>query len=615
MHQQPSPPCSGPALTALARFCPDIRGAAWGLLLLLIISSDGFGAGPPSRVDISEAAELTNLNDEMRYLIDPSNDLTLDKVLRIPASQWQDNPDNKNSFGQSDAAHWFHVRLGGLDQLRQNHYFQLAYPHHDKLDIYLVRDNEVLREYHTGDMRPFDTRPIPHRYFVVPLQWVDEARLDIYLRVHTGGPIQVPLQVLSQEGLSEQDNRDHLRFGAYFGIMALMFLYNGVIFLFVRDISYLFYILYIAATAGLQFTLNGLGMQYLWPGTTINNPMILMFTALMPATALVFVWRFVDLGRIGARWEKAIFLALGAGYAVVLLGIIGLPYLTTLKVAHALSFASVTLGFYLGIKYWLRGIKSARIFAFAWFSYLVFILIYLMGMQSIIQPSFFTQHALEIGSVIELVLLSLAFADRINEEKDLRLQTQLQMNQDLDHLVQERTEELEDANRKLKQLSITDGLTGAYNRRFFDDTYDTEYRRAYREKSSLAVIILDIDHFKTVNDTHGHQLGDRALQAVTSIIREQLKRPTDILARYGGEEFVILLPGTNTGGAVTLAETIRDRLASTPISGGKSSVTLTASFGICAAVPTSLEDPEWMLRKADKRLYRAKHGGRNRVEA
>jgi diguanylate cyclase len=94
-----------------------------------------------------------------------------------------------------------------------------------------------------------------------------------------------------------------------------------------------------------------------------------------------------------------------------------------------------------------------------------------------------------------------------------------------------------------------------------------------------------------------------------------LKRPPDIIARYGGEEFVILLPGTNTGGAVTLAETIRARLEEATISNSTTSINLTASLGVCAAVPTDLDDPEWILRKADKRLYRAKHGGRNRVEA
>lgn len=303
------------------------------------------------------------------------------------------------------------------------------------------------------------------------------------------------------------------------------------------------------------------------------------------------------------------------GYTVVLTGNFTMPYMTALMLAHGLAFVSITLGFFLGLKYWIKGIKAARIFAIAWFSYLVFILIYLLSVRSLIQSNFFTEHALEIGSIIELVLLSLAFADRINEEKDLRLKAQQKTNQELDEQVKLRTEELENANIRLQQISITDSLTGVYNRRHFDEIYTTEYQRAYREKSPIALILIDVDHFKAVNDTHGHMFGDLCLQRVADVIQQNTRRPPDTVARYGGEEFVVMLPNTDLEGAYQVAENIRDALEKTPVTKDRLSVILTASFGVIADIPKDMEDPEWLLREADVRLYQAKDQGRNRVVA
>src|SRR5690606_27745810 len=112
----------------------------------------------------------------------------------------------------------------------------------------------------------------------------------------------------------------------------------------------------------------------------------------------------------------------------------------------------------------------------------------------------------------------------------------------LDIKVRERTQELEQAYATLQQISITDGLTKTFNRRHFDEVIEKQYRRALRERVPLSVLLLDIDHFKGVNDRHGHPFGDLCLQTVARRIQDCVRRPLDFVARYGGEEFVILLP-------------------------------------------------------------------------
>ena len=168
--------------------------------------------------------------------------------------------------------------------------------------------------------------------------------------------------------------------------------------------------------------------------------------------------------------------------------------------------------------------------------------------------------------------------------------------------------ELEDVNRKLLTLATTDSLTGAANHRQFVDRAAVEVSRSRRKSEPLALLALDLDHFKCVNDRYGHQVGDEVLKSFVAVVRQGL-RATDLVARTGGEEFKILLPDTTLPNAVALAERIRHCVAELAVSTAKGIVRVTVSIG-CAALEADLESTE---RVADDRLYRAKAQGRNQV--
>lgn len=168
--------------------------------------------------------------------------------------------------------------------------------------------------------------------------------------------------------------------------------------------------------------------------------------------------------------------------------------------------------------------------------------------------------------------------------------------------------ELEDVNRRLQMLATTDSLTGAANHRQFADRAAAEAARSRRKSAPLALLALDLDHFKAVNDRHGHQVGDEVLKAFVTAVRQDL-RPSDLVARTGGEEFKILLPDTPLVEAVAIAERIRERVAALAIATDEAIVTVTVSIG-CAALEGDLSSTE---RVADECLYRAKALGRNRV--
>ena len=164
----------------------------------------------------------------------------------------------------------------------------------------------------------------------------------------------------------------------------------------------------------------------------------------------------------------------------------------------------------------------------------------------------------------------------------------------------------------LRKTAITDGLTGVFNRRYFADQFTRLCERTERDGRALALIIFDVDNFKDLNDTLGHQAGDAALRELGAVLRDGV-RPSDFAARYGGEEFAVVLPDTELAIAMPIAERLRQSMHSRWAAAGLGEVT--ASAGVASAPTTGPHDPERLLGAADRALYAAKTGGRNRTVA
>ena len=194
--------------------------------------------------------------------------------------------------------------------------------------------------------------------------------------------------------------------------------------------------------------------------------------------------------------------------------------------------------------------------------------------------------------------------------KIIKFRNDLQnLNLTLEQKVEERTEQI-------KVLSMTDPLTGSYNRRYLIENLPNEIKKAQRYKSSFSLVICDLDHFKKVNDKYGHQGGDQVLMAFVQCIKGTFRNDIDWVARYGGEEFIIALPETDANGAQTFAERLRNAMANKVILSEGKEIRITASFGVTgfdASTPAENISTEGLVRMADQCLYRAKEEGRNRV--
>ena len=182
----------------------------------------------------------------------------------------------------------------------------------------------------------------------------------------------------------------------------------------------------------------------------------------------------------------------------------------------------------------------------------------------------------------------------------------------LEQRVEERNLELTQLNQELQRLAHSDGLTQTANRRYFDAYLEQEWQRLSREQQPLSLILCDADYFKPYNDTYGHQAGDECLKQLAKVLQQAAQRPADLVARYGGEEFAIILPYTDTAGAITVAKHIRRRLEALAIPHQSSHHGyLTISMGIATSLPHPTRFPSLLITAADQALYAAKTSGRD----
>lgn len=580
-----------------------------------LIASVAFASEP---ITITESNGIS-LGEGIAYIEDVDGSLTFEKVRRLPDG-WTISEDEVFNQGYSKSTWWLKVPLVNPHG-HEDWFLEVAYGVLDYVSIYLVANGELIKSYEMGDKYYFDKRPIEHRYFVVPVSIPKSEQITIYLRVKSTSSIQVPLTLWERDSFNAADIGRTAIHGIYYGGLVIIAIYNLLIYLALGERTYLYYVGYVLAMFLFMASLNGWAFQFLWPlATSWNDTSILVSLTLVVLFGVCFTRRFLDLKK-----HSRFFSATSHLFIVVSFIVVGLCFVTSysvgIRVVIILAVTACLWAPLAGVVAWLKGHQSATIYIIAWSGLIIGGIILALNKFHIIPSNLFTEYATQGGSLMEVVLLSFALAERINKERALRfkaqqdaLAIQQQANEELEQRVAARTLELEEANKKLKELSDTDQLTGLKNRRYLNQYLDKEVTRAARYSHHIAVLLIDIDYFKAVNDNYGHLVGDDCLSEVAKRISSQMRWPTDLAARYGGEEFCIVLPETDLDGAKTVAERIRESVCHTKVDTREMVLDVSVSIGVCAAVPVSPDLVNEMVAKADEALYKAKDNGRNRVE-
>lgn len=632
------------------------------LTFLLLACSLTWSAQP---LMISDQTDKVNLLPHLEYLPDSAHTLSFEDVRQTAtASAWRNAPRNRENvnFGYTDDVYWFRFQLENTTNARQKTNIELGYTVLDYVDVYIEQPNQETRLIELGDKHPFQDRLVDHRNFIVPVDLPATASATIYMRVQTTSSMQVPMFLWRDASLLKMTQSEMLGLGIYFGTMGVMVLYNLFVFFSVRESNYLYYVLYVASIAMFFSSLSGISFQYLWPTSTWwNDQSIVFFLACVVLFAALFTIRFLRIAETFPRIHHIGTLIVIISAVIVACSLL-FEYRTMIAVVISWAVIGITIAISIGMYRWVLGDSSAKYYCISWFTFLIGGIILALNKFDIIQRNFLTENATQFGSALEVILLSFALADRLNIEKRRRFEAQLhalenervarlaqaealqqeknarlaqeqalkhereareaqasalavqrQATETLEYKVKERTHELEIANQRLEELTYTDGLTGIRNRRYLNRALEREFSRARREKVPLTAILIDIDHFKQFNDTHGHLVGDDCLREVAIAINQCALRDNDVVARYGGEEFCVLLPNTDQTGALRVADEICEAIRSINFTVAGQKIMVTASLGASACIPERHHDVDKFIAAADSALYTSKANGRNQV--
>lgn len=359
----------------------------------------------------------------LEYFEDESGSLTIDDIRsKITQDKWEKSESDVPGFGFSDSVIWFRWTITSEEERR--YYLELTYPVVDYIDLYQVSEDGTLKHTRTGDMLPFSSRDLDYRNAVFLLDQPAGKQTQFYLRIQTSSTFIVPLQVWSPQNFAVRAVRDNALLGIFYGAMLVMLLYNLVIFVSVKDISYLFYVLYISFWTLFLATFNGLAFQILWPDSVwwANNS--LNFFAFV---TLLFMQLFTITFLNVKKFMPVLFKIL---FTMVILSAIGtvvsllIPYRIGIRIVSLHAILTVLLIMTTAIRSFLTGYKPARFFLVAWSAMLIGLLVLTLRNFAILPDNMITRWSSQAGSALEVVFLALGLADRINVLKQEKLETE-----------------------------------------------------------------------------------------------------------------------------------------------------------------------------------------------
>lgn len=586
------------------------------LLLLLAAQFVSTLCRAEPMIGLSSDMEGVSTQAEVRYLEDAGHAYTLKQVRSNPlAAKFAPLPQGKSNFGVTGSDFWLRMDVQNSGSRPLSWYLEATYPQWDHVSFY----TDGAKPLTGGDHVAYTERVVAAESNLYPVNTPPgvKQRIWIHFSYQLPGLAETQLRLWTPDAFYLHYAKRYFVIGSFVGIGILLVLYNLLIGYSTRLPEYIWYTSYVMAAVMSLLTLTGLGYRYLWPSMTWFadfSPLLFPLLTLMLATQFTRMFLCTRQSRLIDRVLQALFIA---GVLALLCYLFGWRDYA-LKLVFLCAFMTI---FYplIGLWQYRRGRQDARFYVAGWSVWSLAMLIAMLRNTAVIPSDFATSFAPALGFFIEGVLLSFALADRINRlitEKEtmelMHIEHLEQEHETLERVVLERTAALEQAMKDAEHLARTDALTGALNRRACLEAGETEFDRARRYNMPFAVVMIDLDLFKLINDNYGHATGDAVLVAVIETLRG-MTRTVDTIGRIGGEEFVVLLPQASMQDAAVLAERYRGAIEKLDIAADDLTIKVTASFGV-ACIDVTGETLTQAINRADAALYRAKSRGRNCVE-
>ncbi|AHY41475.1 diguanylate cyclase [Stutzerimonas decontaminans] len=600
------------------------------VLFALLLSLCSLGSAHAETALLSASDSGRGLNAHVTLLADPGAELNIDDLQRPDVKARFVPAEGKASVGQSPHPWWIRVSLQRESDALLQWWLEVGSVTLKDLRIYLPDGDGGWTERQSGELVGFNEgRDHPYRRMLFRLpQLGDQQPLTFYLRSYDPAGNSFPLRAWQLDALQEQAVGENLFLGLIYGLILAMLLYNLFIFLSLRDNAYFWYVMTTSGALLMILGMTGHGFQYLWPNgpvpfwlDRISIPALWGFSACRFTQTLLQTRRFVP-------WaHRLLTFALCLYVTAVLLNAFGLRAFGAW--VFALALTAIPASLWASFRRWRQGYFPALLYLCGFGVILGSVNLLLLRATGVIQPAAWSGYVFPLAVAAESILFSFALASRIqilkqeraaalehaDREKSARLKQVQASAEQLSLAVETRTAELAEANRhlserevELKQAAFHDSLTELPNRRYLIERVEMALSDARRRGESIALLLIDLDHFKPINDGHGHDAGDLLLCTLGQRLR-RLVRSNDMAARLGGDEFAVLLTGPNVErDAAEIAERLLDEL-SKPVPYGEVSLAVTVSVG-AAFFPRHADEFSQLYKAADEALYRAKHQGR-----
>ncbi|MFV8783798.1 diguanylate cyclase [Microbulbifer sp. SA54] len=476
-----------------------------------------------------------------------------------------------------------------------------------------IADFTVLAQLDMGE--PFDRRPVFHNRFVFPVTLGAGESLELMVRFdsHEAGYVFPSMRIWSPENLSKYHTMETALLAFLFGGIFLIAIFSLTVGITVRESSFFAYAVYGISKMVAWGTILGFTQQYV-----LRDNFHWSYMSMAGAVSILCgVWfdrLFLQTRKYTPRWDYVLVLMMVNASMLLVSAIFQLKTLALITITLALLLYPIST--VIALVRWRQGSSEAAVFAIGWTLLLIGLFYQALRDLGYVEHNLVNYYLPPLSTFIEMITIMAAMGMKLRRLRQQSMESERQYRRhleqskvELEALVQERTEELETAKQQAELEARTDPLTGIRNRRSFLSDADICIKQAQRKSLPVSLLMFDIDHFKSINDNHGHGIGDEALRRFSETILKKI-RETDVFGRLGGEEFALLIVETPED-ALRTAERLRACIADIRLECGANLVQFTSSIGIAHQAGDAAV--EQLLKQADRALYRAKESGRNVV--
>ena len=477
-------------------------------------------------------------------------------------------------LGYTDASIWIRSKVQIPTHMEKQWIAELDNALLDYIDLYVIKNGKIMQHFESGDRRPFASRSIQARSYRFPVD-LTPGTTELLWKIRSQSGIDLPLMLYDKEALLQKDLNAYLLSGVFYGILIILAIYNFVFFIVVRRIIYFYYVAFIVSYGMMSLSFQGFTPLLLWfDFPWLYNDGALFFVSMCVLFSVLFGQRFLETSINAPKVHIFLNGLLIFNFIPILLSFCDLYSITT-KFAAFLGVITPIILVYAGISVLKSNKRRVELYLLAWSLFFIGTTVFSLHKFGLFEGSWFIIHAQQFGVLFKIMVLSYALSDQ------------------------------------LQSLLYVDQLTGVPNRKSIKRVLTSAVRYADKTQYSFAVLTLNIDDFKTINDSLSHKVGDELLKKLADRLKLSLEKNHTII-RMGQDEFLILFEQIeNTNILAHYAETILT-LVRKPFTLDKEIIHITASIGI-ALYPNDGRDYEILIKNSGSALHKAKQLGKNRA--